>query len=103
EDGIRDRTVTGVQTCALPICTRDARPQRMTEPRHRIVVALDLSEYAEIVLEHAIDQAARHAASDLHFLYVADTPKPDLEPVKQQIGRASCRERVKVSGIAAAQ
>src|SRR5207248_8490425 len=21
EDGIRDRTVTGVQTCALPICT----------------------------------------------------------------------------------
>src|SRR6266705_5597205 len=24
EDGIRDRTVTGVQTCALPISTRDA-------------------------------------------------------------------------------
>src|SRR5207248_3880671 len=22
EDGIRDRTVTGVQTCALPICNR---------------------------------------------------------------------------------
>src|SRR5207248_8627094 len=26
EDGIRDRTVTGVQTCALPICT--VTPQR---------------------------------------------------------------------------
>src|SRR6266705_2780007 len=25
EDGIRDRTVTGVQTCALPICTADRR------------------------------------------------------------------------------
>src|SRR5207248_8174805 len=25
EDGIRDRTVTGVQTCALPICRRIAR------------------------------------------------------------------------------
>src|SRR5438094_7474440 len=24
EDGIRDRTVTGVQTCALPICFREA-------------------------------------------------------------------------------
>src|SRR2546430_12425041 len=24
EDGIRDLTVTGVQTCALPICTRKA-------------------------------------------------------------------------------
>src|SRR5437868_8109441 len=23
EDGIRDRNVTGVQTCALPICTRE--------------------------------------------------------------------------------
>src|SRR5207248_8777360 len=25
EDGIRDRTVTGVQTCALPICTSGIR------------------------------------------------------------------------------
>src|SRR5207248_7489316 len=25
EDGIRERTVTGVQTCALPICTREAQ------------------------------------------------------------------------------
>src|SRR2546430_7667484 len=34
EDGIRDLTVTGVQTCALPICdgefrTRGARPPRL--------------------------------------------------------------------------
>src|SRR5437867_6752786 len=29
EDGIRDRTVTGVQTCALPICSATAiRPSR---------------------------------------------------------------------------
>src|SRR3989337_3162558 len=26
EDGIRDATVTGVQTCALPICQIDCRP-----------------------------------------------------------------------------
>jgi nucleotide-binding universal stress UspA family protein len=37
---------------------------------YRIVVALDLSEYSEIVLEHALDQAARHDATDLHFLTV---------------------------------
>src|SRR5699024_11919728 len=30
EDGIRDRNVTGVQTCALPICLRDN--QRSPEP-----------------------------------------------------------------------
>jgi nucleotide-binding universal stress UspA family protein len=41
-----------------------------TRHRHRIVVALDLSEYAAIVLEHAIDQAARHDAPDLHFIHV---------------------------------
>src|SRR5205085_7314589 len=28
EDGIRDLTVTGVQTCALPISTRKNRPSR---------------------------------------------------------------------------
>src|SRR5438034_8705621 len=26
EDGIRDHCVTGVQTCALPICCENARP-----------------------------------------------------------------------------
>src|SRR6266853_679915 len=31
EDGIRDLTVTGVQTCALPICTRSARRRRHGE------------------------------------------------------------------------
>lgn len=35
-----------------------------------MVVALDRSEYAEIVLEHAIDQAARHDALDLHFVTI---------------------------------
>src|SRR5207248_6983052 len=34
EDGIRDRTVTGVQTCALPISwgVRDCRPGPKGEP-----------------------------------------------------------------------
>src|SRR5438067_13853896 len=28
EDGIRDRNVTGVQTCALPICRHGREPER---------------------------------------------------------------------------
>jgi nucleotide-binding universal stress UspA family protein len=44
--------------------------EAMTPRRHRIIVALDDSEYAEIVLEHALDQAARGDASDLHFIAV---------------------------------
>src|SRR5436190_4880890 len=38
EDGIRDHCVTGVQTCALPICglrqASAAREQRLLEMRH---------------------------------------------------------------------
>jgi nucleotide-binding universal stress UspA family protein len=37
-----------------------------------MVVALDRSEYAPIVLEHALDQAARHGAPDLHLVTVVD-------------------------------
>ncbi len=43
--------------------------------RHRIVVAIDESEYSEIVVEHAIDQAIRHDAVDLHFLTVVDSER----------------------------
>jgi nucleotide-binding universal stress UspA family protein len=50
--------------------------------RFRIVAALDRSEYAEIVLEHAIDQAARHDAPDMHFLTVISTDDdPELAKV----------------------
>ena len=38
--------------------------------RFRMVVALDRSEYAAIVLEHALDQAARHDSPDLHVITV---------------------------------
>ena len=40
--------------------------------RYRIVIALDDSEYAEIVLEHALDQAARHDSPEIHVLSVVD-------------------------------
>ncbi len=51
---------------------------------HRIVVALDLSEYSEVVLEHALDQAARHDAPDLHFVTVADR-RADVDEVKRRL------------------
>src|SRR5690606_37503700 len=35
EDGIRDFHVTGVQTCALPICTRTSSPVRSPCPTPR--------------------------------------------------------------------
>lgn len=58
----------------------------MTGPRwYRIVVALDLSEYAEIVLEHALDQAARHGAPDLHFVTVQEARGAPLDELKSRL------------------
>ena len=42
-------------------------------PRFRIVVGVDLSEYAQIVVEYALDQAARHDAPDVHFITIVDS------------------------------
>src|SRR3989475_10643594 len=64
EDGIRDLTVTGVQTCALPIYARDhdrghgparlaagpRRPERLPSPSH---------PFAHLPLAHAQAVAAR--------------------------------------------
>jgi len=50
--------------------------------RFPMVIALDGSEYSEIVLEHGLDQAARHDAPDLHIVTVVDGPGPELEATK---------------------
>src|SRR5699024_12066383 len=50
EDGIRDRNVTGVQTCALPISNKlkgerwDSNP-RMPEPQSGVLTPSPLSPY----------------------------------------------------------
>jgi hypothetical protein len=38
----------------------------------RILVALEPTEYAEIVLEHALDEAVRAGSAELHFVTVVD-------------------------------
>jgi nucleotide-binding universal stress UspA family protein len=53
--------------------------------RYRIVVGIDLSEYADIVIEHALDQAARHDAPELHFLTVRERRHPSSEECKQAL------------------
>lgn len=56
----------------------------MTDSTFRIVVALDLTEYSSLVLEHALDQAVRHSAPDLHFLSVVDDTDA-IEPTKKRL------------------
>src|SRR2546430_10110001 len=84
EDGIRDLTVTGVQTCALPICTvRSA------------VGLFDVGHMGEFEVE------GPKALGALQLLTTNDVAA--LQPghvqysvlcYTNEIGRASCRERV---------
>src|SRR5437867_12831873 len=74
EDGIRDRTVTGVQTCALPIFPPD-------DGRREPVDGVDVRFF------HHLEELARVGREALHVAALT------------QIGRASCRERMEVMAV----
>src|SRR5688572_32737580 len=91
EDGIRDLTVTGVQTCALPIYLADypcdAHLARYKGPSVRAFLNL-YREDEGIALRYSI------CGDCLAEVVAAWLPRA-------QIGRASCRERVYISVVAA--
>src|SRR5207249_6689158 len=91
EDGIRDRNVTGVQTCALPICRgagaaklrsleKDRPPPRSEDARLRGTCRL---ARAQAEGQQRAAPGARHRSS--------------RGPMKCEIGRASCREREEIA------
>src|SRR3712207_8999521 len=84
EDGIRDIGVTGVQTCALPICDRGRVGPGEPLPRHAVAGERGLRRPARgrPVSHWPAERAALGAAC----------VRAAFHPV--QIGRASCRERV---------
>jgi len=53
-----------------------------------MVVGVDLTEYSEIVIEHALDQAARHQAPELHFLHVSERRKASTEDLNERLSSA---------------
>src|SRR5256886_12533446 len=81
EDGIRDLTVTGVQTCALPIFGKaHVRALQRYQQRLANVTGID----AKTMLE-----------STLFGLPMIAVNMPGARiPAAAEIGRASCRERV---------
>src|SRR2546430_11510530 len=95
EDGIRYLTVTGVQTCALPIyAVERPRPGRGIERRdeqpglagrHQMRVAAGVRSHHGKPERHGLEQGLRES------LY-AGRERGRGGEVK--IGRASCRERV---------
>src|SRR5207249_6656320 len=93
---IRDRNVTGVQTCALPICLIDA---------HTVV---GLSGQLNVSADQDQDEMSDPNQADLRVLDSFNPNEPLLEYLRMngvtvvhavpgkanvKIGRASCRER----------
>src|SRR5207248_5136729 len=87
EDGIRDRTVTGVQTCALPISSGspDVRPCSRA--------GFAGKELAEAAAGKSLPQLCDGICTDRRARNGAIVRAGRCEP-SPEIGRASCRERV---------
>src|SRR2546430_10232961 len=83
EDGIRDLTVTGVQTCALPICLPVA-------DRH--AVGAECGD-EEVVGVHDRGDLAVDVAEDFVRIERRTNGVADLDQRREEIGRASCRGR----------
>src|SRR5699024_11378788 len=85
EDGIRDRNVTGVQTCALPISVRSALGPLLVQPLvGRRQPPRELGALEPGVLVVRVDL---RGGGDL---LLGQRPAREAVP---EIGRASCRER----------
>src|SRR5207248_6340801 len=85
EDGIRDRTVTGVQTCALPISTAS---------RSVLLSLFQARDELEIKIEERTAKLSR-ANEELQTEIIE---RKSAEEKLREIGRASCREREEEGG-----
>src|SRR5205823_10084558 len=89
EDGIRDKLVTGVQTCALPILQAAVAPVPTVRMRAEPAAADDGARSRS--QQHALKAAA------ISNRYLPAMSRAANGPPPRQIGRASCRERVYIS------
>src|SRR3712207_8451554 len=87
EDGIRYIGVTGVQTCALPICPERGAPERDA----------DLERQSGRGVE---GERENHERGDRRADALGRREREHRGEGSHKIGRASCRERVKISVVA---
>src|SRR5699024_11778636 len=97
EDGIRDRNVTGVQTCALPIWVAVAM---LPDTGQVLVIAGPGGNGGDGLFAGAHLALAGHT---VHAVLVAERAHEaalaTFQAAGGEIGRASCRERVSDGGV----
>src|SRR5690606_41202674 len=90
EDGIRDFHVTGVQTCALPI----------SDVKFHDLGLVIVDEEQRFGVRQKV--ALKALRAEVHLLTLTATPIPRTLNMAmsglREIGRASCRDRVWISG-----
>src|SRR5699024_12190294 len=87
EDGIRDRNVTGVQTCALPISGKVFKsPKEFRKSVEANKTTAQPPASKELDIKKADQSQPRPVPRRVK--------KPTVHVLDKQIGRASCRERV---------
>src|SRR5699024_11449501 len=96
EDGIRDRNVTGVQTCALPISPllMEPRMQGMVNSNSNKIRTFQVHRSFQLLL---ISHTAFIGTKALQLVLLSHRL---ARGSRIQIGRASCRERVENCALA---
>src|SRR5699024_11420642 len=93
EDGIRDRNVTGVQTCALPIYGYRGET---------VKAVVSLKNGVSVTAEELIDYGRENMSSYKYpriVEFMDELPKTNTGKIlRRKIGRASCRERATITG-----
>src|SRR5437868_9978353 len=99
EDGIRDRNVTGVQTCALPISLDvEGRAEHELGERGRFARDTGHTHYKYEPKRFGVQAFIPNA--DRRYPMSASAKKAPQKVTNEQIGRASCRERGENKGVA---
>src|SRR5207248_5647112 len=99
EDGIRDRTVTGVQTCALPICPSAVV---LTEPVPELLEEIGWTGGEAIADGRMFLHYFRTTADGRVVMGSGSGPIGHGGAVGArffEIGRASCRERAGIGAV----
>src|SRR5699024_11719136 len=90
EDGIRDRNVTGVQTCALPILkTKDKKTKSKSDSATHTVVAGDT--LSEIAFEYGVTYEELMEWNDLTTTLIYPGQELKVKKVDKKTDRKSTR------------
>src|SRR5207253_5405491 len=97
EDGIRDGHVTGVQTCALPIWVLHDHDHDVIDSLHHYLPGIREDSSANELHFQDGGHAGQTRPARMGICWQEPGENEWHDLYRQQIGRASCRERVEIS------